>query len=579
MTYKLQITIWLVVFSSLFVGCKSTVPSVKNQTSNTVLTEKQRIEFEEQLIDASKEKMLGNIEAAKRGYQKCISIDLTEATPYYELAQIYAAQSNVPKAYELASKAVSINETNYWYSLLKAKLAIELQKIDEAIGIYERLSNEKPGDIEMRYELAGMYLFKGNTKEGFAELDKIEEEMGVSDQISMLKHQVYLKNGEVEKAANEIKKLIYANPGNMEYYKTLADTYLVNGREKEALAVYEDMERIAPNDPELNFTLASYYRQKGNEEKAKSYIYRAFENPEANIDKKVSVLLDYFDASENNKVAEQEAFELCERLVDTHPEEAKAHAMYADFLYRDKQYNAAVRQYRRTLELDSSRYAIWNQLIIVESELGEYEQLISTCDRALELFPNQPFPYFFAGIASSQLKKNEQAITYLETGVDFALENKALKAQFYASIGDAYHSNKQKEEAYAAYDKSLKIEPSNVYVLNNYSYYLSIDKSQLEKAAEMASLANKIAPNESSFQDTYGWVLFQQGKYQDAKTWIEKAYQNGGKESGVIVEHLGDVAAMLGNKEEAITYWKRAKELGVESQFIEQKINEGIYYD
>lgn len=177
------------------------------------------------------------------------------------------------------------------------------------------------------------------------------------------------------------------------------------------------------------------------------------------------------------------------------------------------------------------------------------------------------------------MKKNEQAITYLETGLDFALENKALKAQFYASIGDAYHSNKQKEEAYAAYDKSLKIEPSNVYVLNNYSYYLSLDKNQLEKAAEMASLANKIAPNEPSFEDTYGWVLFQQGKYKDAKVWIERAYQNGGKDSGVIVEHLGDVAAMLGNKEEAITYWKKAKELGVESQFIEQKINDGIYYD
>ena len=545
----------------------------------SVLTEKQRIAFEEELIDANKEKMLGSLDAAQKGFLKCISIDPNQAAPYYELAQINADQGNISSAYEYVSKAVELNADNYWYAYLKAKLAIELQKIDEAIKIYESLAKQKPGDIEMRYELAGMYLFKGNIKAGFAELDRIEDEMGVSDQISMLKHQIYLKGGEVDKAAAEVRKLIEANPGSMEYYKTLADTYMVNGKEQEAIAVYDEMERLAPNDPQLNFALANFYRQKGDEAKAKTYIYRVFENPEANIDQKIKILLDYFDASDNNKVAEQEAFELCERLVDAHPDQAKAHAMYADFLYRDKQLNAAARQYRKTLELDSSRYAIWNQLIVVESELEQYESLIKTADRALELFPNQPFPYFFAGIASMQLKNNSKAIDYLETGKDFVLENKVLKAQFFASLGDAYRANNLKDKSYEAYDKSLKIEPSNVYVLNNYSYYLSLDKENLDKAAEMASLTNKIAPNESSFEDTYGWVLFQQGKYEEAKLWIEKAYNNGGKTSGVIVEHLGDVASKLGKKEEAVAYWTKAKELGVESKMIDKKIKDGVYYE
>lgn len=579
MIYNLRLTIFIVALSALMAGCKSTKQAPKEQAKVSVLTEKERISFEEHFIDANKEKMLGNIDAAQKGFMKSIAIDPSQAAPYYELAQINADLGNMTKGYEFASKAVEINPDNYWYSYFKAKIAIELQKIDEAIKIYERLAKQKPGDIEMRYELAGMYLFKGNVKAGFAELDRIEEEMGVSDQISMLKHQIYLKTGEVDKAAAEVRKLILENPGSMEYYKTLADTYMVNGKEKEALAVYEEMEQLAPNDAKMNFALANFYRQKGEEEKAKKYIYRAFENPEAELDQKIKVLLDYFDASGNNKVAEQEAFELCERLVIAHPNEAKAHAMYADFLYRDKQLNAAARQYRRTLELDSSRYAIWNQLIVVESELEEYETLIKTSDRALELFPNQPFPYFFAGIASMQLKKNNQAIAYLEVGQDFVLDNKALKAQFLASLGDAFHADGQKVKAYEAYDKSLKIEPSNVYVLNNYSYYLSLDKENLDKAAEMASLANKIAPNESSFEDTYGWVLFQQGKYEEAKKWIEKAYNNGGSTSGVIVEHLGDVASKLGNREGAISYWKKAKELGVESKMIDKKINEGIYYE
>jgi tetratricopeptide (TPR) repeat protein len=579
MSYNNRIFIFLIVFAATFTSCKNSKSVVEISDTEPVITEKQRIAFEEQLIDANKEKMLSNFDAAQKGFQKCIAIDPNQALPYYELAQLSAENGELAKAYEQVSVACKINPNNYWYAYFKAKLAIELQKIDEAIVLYERLSKDKPGDIEMRYELAGMYLFKGNLKKGFAELDRIEEEMGVSEQISMLKHQVYLKNGEVDKAANEVRKLIKANPGNMDFYKTLADTYIVNGKDEEALAVYKEMEEIAPNDPKLNFALASYFRQRGEEDKAVGYIYRVFENPEADIDNKIKILLDYFDASESNEKAKLEAFELCERLVVAHPEEAKAHAMYADFLYSDKQLNAAAREYRKTLKLDSSRYAIWNQLIIVESELEEYKTLIQTSDHALALFPNQPFPYFFAGIASMQLKNNSQAITYLETGKDYALNNKALKAQFYASLGDAYHADGQKQKAYEAYDKSLKVEPTNVYVLNNYSYYLSLDKQSLDKAAEMASLANKLAPNESSFQDTYGWVLFQQEKYEMAKEWIEKAYNNGGSESAVIVEHLGDVAIMLGNAKEAVEYWNKAKSLGSDSKWLDKKINDEKYYD
>ena len=188
-------------------------------------------------------------------------------------------------------------------------------------------------------------------------------------------------------------------------------------------------------------------------------------------------------------------------------------------------------------------------------------------------------PIFFAGISSSQLKEYDKAINYLLTGKDYAVDNKALKAQMYASLGDVYFETKEKEKAYDSYEKSLKIEPSNVYVLNNYSYYLSLDKKQLEKAAEMAALANKIAPNQSSFEYTYGWVLFQQGKYEEAREWIEKAYANGGSNSGVIVEHLGDVAAQLGEKEEAIEYWEKAKKLGDTSDQIDRKIKEGVYYE
>lgn len=564
----------------LLFGCKAGQDAVDSESkSNGGLSEKDKIRFEQTFVDANKEKILGNRNAALELLDKSIAIDPSQAAPYYEKAQLLIESGQTTKAYEAIKKAVEIDDENFWYSFLKAKIAIELQEIETAQKIYQKLSKMKPNDLELRYELAGMYLYNGKYKEGIAELNSIEEEMGVTEEISLQKQKIYLKMGDVSKAAAEVRKLILENPGNMTYYNILADTYMVNGMEKEALEVYKEMESINPEDPKLSFALANFYRQKGEDEKAKAYVIKAFESEKMDIDSKIKVLLDYFVAAESNENTKNEALELCEILVKVHPNEAKSHAMYADYLYRDKQLDKASIQYKRTLELDSSRYAIWNQLIIVESERGDNKSLQQVSERALNLFPNQAVAYFFAGISSSQLKEYDKAINYLLTGKDYAVENKALKAQIYASLGDVYFEKKEKEKAYDSYEKSLKIEPSNVYVLNNYSYYLSLDKKQLEKAAEMAALANKIAPNQSSFEDTYGWVLFQQGKYEEAKEWIEKAYVNGGSSSGVIVEHLGDVAAQLGNKEEAIEYWEKAKKLGDTSDQIDRKIKEGVYYE
>ena len=564
----------------LLFGCKAGQDAVDSESkSNGGLSEKDKIRFEQTFVDANKEKILGNRNAALELLDKSIAIDPSQAAPYYEKAQLLIESGQTTKAYEAIKKAVEIDDENFWYSFLKAKIAIELQEIETAQKIYQKLSKMKPNDLELRYELAGMYLYNGKYKEGIAELNSIEEEMGVTEEISLQKQKIYLKMGDVSKAAAEVRKLILENPGNMTYYNILADTYMVNGMEKEALEVYKEMESINPEDPKLSFALANFYRQKGEDEKAKAYVIKAFESEKMDIDSKIKVLLDYFVAAESNENTKNEALELCEILVKVHPNEAKSHAMYADYLYRDKQLDKASIQYKRTLELDSSRYAIWNQLIIVESERGDNKSLQQVSERALNLFPNQAVAYFFAGISSSQLKEYDKAINYLLTGKDYAVENKVLKAQIYASLGDVYFEKKEKEKAYDSYEKSLKIEPSNVYVLNNYSYYLSLDKKQLEKAAEMAALVNKIAPNQSSFEDTYGWVLFQQGKYQEAKEWIEKAYANGGSNSGVIVEHLGDVAAQLGNKEEAIEYWEKAKKLGDTSDQIDRKIKEGVYYE
>ena len=200
-------------------------------------------------------------------------------------------------------------------------------------------------------------------------------------------------------------------------------------------------------------------------------------------------------------------------------------------------------------------------------------------EKAFQLFPTNPVYYFFNGVANVRLKNYRKAIESLEIGLEFVVENPPLLAQFYSSLGDNYHSIKQHSHSDSLYDLALEIEPENYQVLNNYSYYLSLRKHNIERAEKMSKKSNQLSPNNASFQDTYAWILYQQKKYKEAKIWIVKAYENGCDLSPVITEHYGDICFQLSEKSQAIIFWKKAKSLGKGSQFLDKKIAEKTLYE
>ncbi len=166
-----------------------------------------------------------------------------------------------------------------------------------------------------------------------------------------------------------------------------------------------------------------------------------------------------------------------------------------------------------------------------------------------------------------------------EAGKGVVVDNEPMKAQFYSNLGDVYHELSWDKQSDNAYEKSLKLMPDNAFVLNNYSYYLSLRNEQLDKAESMSRKAIELEPTQASFLDTYGWILYQQNKFEEAKTYLDKALNFGGMQSGTIVEHYGDVLYKLNDKIGALEYWKKAAELGDGSEFLKKKIAEGKLYE
>jgi tetratricopeptide (TPR) repeat protein len=570
------------------VGCspskETTQSSKKSKPSSnelTKLSEKEQIDFNFIFHNANKERILGNYEIAANLFLKCIQIAPKEPTPYYELAHIFEDSKETKLALEYAEKAVTLAPDNYWFRLLYAHALQRDGNSVDAIKQYEILIEKNGGNIDLYFDIAGMQLYSGKYKDALENFNLIEKQMGITEEISVQKEKIFIKLGDVDKAANEIQLLIEAFPDELKYQVLLADLYIANELTEKAFEVFKTILEKDPQNPYAHLSLYDYYKNENENEKATESIKKAFASTELDIDTKVKILISYYSATEQESELIKEAFELNKILIKTHPNEAKAYTIYADFLYREKKLEGARDNYLKAIEFDNSKFAIWSQLIFIESELMDNDSILKHSKTAIELFPNQPLFYFFYGSINLQKQNFEEAIEYLTIGKDYIIDNAPLLAQFYANLGDAYNGSKKYEESDKAYEEALKIEPKNIYVLNNYGYYLSLREEKLDRAEELSALCNELEPDQSNYQDTYAWILYKQGKFVQAKEWLEKALENGGKNNAVILEHLGDVYSKLNNIVKALEYWNKAKEIGKgdTTEFLERKIADKKLYE
>lgn len=535
------------------------------------LDQKDEVLFGRLYIDASKEKILGNYEKAAELFQRALKVNPNSAAAHYELGLIYGLNSEEEKAFQEFEQARKLEPENYWYKISYATFLQSEGRIEESIELFKELVEENPTQIELKYELSKLLFNIEKYDESIEYLNKIEKEMGVSEEISFLKQRIYLSQNDAKKAAKEIENLIESFPEELRYYGILADIYLSNDQEDKAQEVFQKMEAVDPDNYLVQFTLAEFYRKQGKKEKYIQSIEKAFANPEMNIDDKVKYFLNFYQIDGGNKAKKEEGLKLCEKIVEAHPENAKSHALHADFLYFNNQVEEAKKAYQKTISLDSSRFPVWNQLLVILSETNDLKGLLNYGERAANLFPNQPSIHFLYGLALSQSKDYEKAIQVLSYAKDLVIDNQNLKSQILSSIGDTYHEMGNHEASDQHYEEALKLDPGNVYVLNNYSYYLSLRKENLEKAKQMSEKSNQLAPNQASFQDTYAWILYQLGKYEEAKEWIDKALSQD-ESNGVLLEHKGDILYRLGEKEKALEFWKKAKAAGENNEALNKKI-------
>jgi len=268
-------------------------------------------------------------------------------------------------------------------------------------------------------------------------------------------------------------------------------------------------------------------------------------------------------------------------LVDRYPMEEQVHGYYALFLQYQKRSKEALSELETMININPKNDQTW--LRIIQIYLGEknYQQLMVTTAKAIENLPKLPVWYFYRGITQFQLESYRDALATYQKGLPFiSTEQSDLKSDFYAQIADVYFKLEKKDSAFVNYEASLVSNPKNIMVMNNYAYYLSLDKTDLKKAERMSAKTVELEPKNSTYLDTYAWILYQQENYSLAKFYIERAVDNLTKDEnpGVVLEHYGDILWMnskdTGKDDvKALELWQKSYDAGNKTEELKQKIS------
>jgi tetratricopeptide (TPR) repeat protein len=118
----------------------------------------------------------------------------------------------------------------------------------------------------------------------------------------------------------------------------------------------------------------------------------------------------------------------------------------------------------------------------------------------------------------------------------------------YTQMGESSLSEKVLQDV-------LKLDPAYPGANNDLGYVWAEQGKNLPGAESLARKALQAEPDNPSFLDTMGWVLYKRGKFQEALQNLTRAALPA---NPVVLDHLGDTLYRLGDSAKAAVQWRQA---------------------
>lgn len=525
--------------------------------------------------------ILENYSRALGAFQRAAELNPDVPIVYYKMAEVYSKSSNpedLSRAAANVEKALKLDKKNKYFYPLAADIYSSQNNFSKAEETLETLTRDVDPSGDYLYQLAALYIMDRKPDDAIKTYNRAEELHGINEVSSLQKQKIYFDQGKTEQAIAEGERLAAAYPDEERYAMALAEALSQKGQARRAIGVLEPFLATHPDAGSSKLLLAGMYHDAGREKESRELIVQAMADLSVDVSSKVIVIQTFtvqiarLGAQKDQSDLPVFALGLYENLKAIYGDEPNVYVAGGNLFIALGQKDKASQAFLSAVQHGSASFEAWQNLLALEAELGQFDSLVFHAVQGIEIFPNQALLYYFKGYGHLNKQQFREAIGSLEQAKKLSSANPGLVHDLNSMLGDAYHGAKDYAKSDQAYEAALAYKPNDPFVMNNYSYHLAQRGDELEKAERMAGQVVKDNPMNSTYLDTYAWVLYARAKYKDARKVIEQALTLPGITS-VHYEHYGDILFQLGEKDMAVRQWEKARTMTNEHEALDRKIS------
>jgi len=575
--YRYFFIILLAVF--LFSGCNTLQKTTQSETKSTVdtsetktLSEDDQLKYRFAFIEGMKQKALENYSKAISYFYRCLEIQPNSPAVQYQISLVNNLLDQPEVALRYGKKAVKNHPENKFYREHLFQLYLRHDQPKQAIKQYEYIVENNQAKVDHFYDLAQLYRQTSQYDKAIEMLNRVEKRAGINEQIQVLKKILYTKVGAKEKAIDEVKKLINNFPDETRYYGMLAELYASYKMYDQADSMYEKLFEIDSTNYMGQVSLVNYYESQEKYAKALDQYQKVIDNKEIDFGTKFLLFMKFLEDKKIYLSNYNKMIVNLDSLSAVYPDKYETHTLYTDLYLKTNKYKKAINHLEILVTTKHEKPVYWEQLLSLYSYTGNFKKMYDYGTKSLEKYKSKSRLFLFTAIAANQTNRSDTAVTILKEGLGSFDSDKDMKIQYYTQLGEAYRNIGNHDKSDYFFEKVLELEPGNILVSNNYSYYLSLRGEKLERALELIKNAIENEPNSAVYLDTYAWVLFKLEKYDKAEKNIKRAIRNSASNDPEVLEHFGDILFKNGKVEEALKQWKKSRAAGNDSDEIKFKI-------
>ncbi len=540
------------------------------------------------LYEGHRQKLLGNHADAFELFSHSLRLNPESASALSHMFQYYQYMRNDSMAVVCLRRATELDPDNYWLKESLAGLLTKTGETDEAITVLEAMSVQFPNNENVLLMLEELYDRNMDYGNVIRILDRLEVKEGKSEQLSMEKFRIYKQLHDYDNAYKEMTDLAVQYPNDPRYKVLTGDLLVEQGRLDDGLAVYREVERENPDNVYLMASMLNYYDITQQDSLYNLQVEKICLTPGLDDDTRLRFLSSLAMQTAQDGSEPRHLIDIFKKVLAMRQTDTRIGELCARFMVTVKSPVDEIRPVlRQMLSIDPECDMARELLMSYAVDDNDTLQIIDLCRPMVECSSDNIAYYYYLGIAYFMADSADLAVKTLDKGLAKVNDDTNLQvvANMYSIIGDAYHKLKDNRHAYEYYDSCLMYNPDNALVLNNYAYYLSLENKNLDKAEEMIrrSLETEEGKNTPTYLDTYAWILFRQGKYTEAKVYIDSALVLIGDsltdDNHDIIEHAGDIYSKNGLTDEAVAYWQQSLDMGNPSVTLQKKLKKRKYVE